>query len=258
MEQMKTTTLALFALVCVTTFFSCKKDKAVEPAPESSPVFVRLTDAPGPYTAVNVDIKGVEITSNGNASMLNINAGIYNLLDFANGVDTLIATGNITADKIDQIRLILGPNNTVVKGGSTYTLSTPSAEQSGLKIQVHQTLQPGIAYYVLLDFDANQSVVEQGNGSYNLKPVIRSFETAISGSIKGMVSVPNVPCTVTANSGTGAYSTVVNANGDFILKGLPAGTYTVAVNPVSPYNGSTLNNVVVTTGSVTLTGTINI
>src|SRR5688572_8141352 len=81
---------------------------------------VMLTDTPGPYQQVNVDIRGVEITGNGGKQvLLNVNAGIYNLLDYANGVDTMIATGSIDAGKVEQIRLILGPDNTVVVNGDT-------------------------------------------------------------------------------------------------------------------------------------------
>jgi hypothetical protein len=70
--------------------------------------------------------------------------------------------------------------NKKYRGTRRYNLSIeyPSAEQSGLKLQVNQTLQEGIMYHVLLDFDANKSIVKLGNGGYKLKPVIRTVETA--------------------------------------------------------------------------------
>jgi hypothetical protein len=43
-------------------------------------------------------------------------------------------------------------------------------------------------YTVLLDFDANKSIVKQGNGTYSLKPVIRTIEQAISGAVKGKIT----------------------------------------------------------------------
>ncbi|PBQ33014.1 hypothetical protein CNR22_14920 [Sphingobacteriaceae bacterium] len=240
---------------------SCTKESTPEPTldpAKPTPYYVRMTDAPGPYTAVNIDLQAVEITGNGNTTQLNVNAGIYNLLNFSNGLDTLIATGSLYVDKVEQIRLILGPNSTVVKGGVTYPLSTPSAEQSGLKLQVHQTLQAGVAYYVLLDFDANQSIVEKGNGSYSLKPVIRTVETAISGSIKGQLSQPGVAAIITVTSGGNSYSTVADSNGNFIIKGLPAGTYSVSAVPVSPFNTATLSNITVTVGNTTVVGILTI
>src|SRR4051812_17258581 len=114
-----------YSLLILTSsiIFSChKKETPVMQPAIPTPYVVRLTDAPGPYTAVNVDIQGVEVTSNGSASMLNITPGIYNLLNFANGADTLIATGNLFAEKVEQIRLILGPNNSVATGGTTFPL----------------------------------------------------------------------------------------------------------------------------------------
>ena len=253
---MKISKLILLFSVVFSLFISCKKDTASEPTPDPSPYYIRMTDAPAPYTAVNIDLIGIELNGNGSPIMLNVNAGIYNLLNFANGLDTLIATGSLTIKKVQQIRLILGPNNSVVSGGVTYPLSTPSAQQSGLKLQVHQDLQAGVAYYVLLDFDANQSIVDEGNGKFSLKPVIRTIETALSGSIKGILSVSGVAATVIATSGANSYSTVVNANGEFILAGLPPGNYTITITPASPYNTLTLTTVNVSIGSTTNTGTL--
>jgi len=244
------------ALLLAIFTFSCKKEKPVTPAP--SQFSVRMTDAPGPYTAVNVDIQGVEITGGNSSVTLNTNTGIYNLLNFSNGLDTLIATGGLTMDKVQQIRLILGPNNTVVDSGSTHPLTIPSSATSGLKLQVHQDLEPGVAYEILLDFDAMQSIVKNGNGDYHLKPVIRTVQNAISGSISGKLSQPNVPATITATSNGVSYSTVPNAAGEFIIKGLPAGTYTLTVTPASPYSPATVNNINVQVGQSTSTGTITI
>lgn len=256
---MKTIKSFLVVATVSAFFFGCEKDKApISAVPQPTPYYVRLTDAPGPYTAVNVDIQSIIITGNGTNVTLNTTPGIYNLLDFDNGVDTLIATGNLTIDQVSQIRLVLGPNNSVVTGGQTYPLKVPSGEQSGLKLQVHQTLQAGVAYYVLLDFDANKSVVTEGNGSYLLKPVISTIETAISGSLRGQVNPPGVSATVTAASGTSNYSTTVNGTGDFIFRGLPAGVYSLTVSPVAPYTTTTVSSSTVTIGNTTNVGTLNI
>ncbi len=237
---------------------SCTKD-STEPDPNPTyPMRVKMTDAPGPYNAVFIDLQGVEITGNsGSPVMLNVNAGIYNLLDFSNGLDTLIATGTMNSASVQQIRLILGANNTVVVDNVSYPLSTPSADQSGLKLQVHQTLQAGVMYTVLLDFDANKSIVNTGNGSYKLKPVIRTIETAISGSIKGSITPIGILASVTATSATNeTYSSSVNANGEFMLKGIPAGVYSVTITPQIPFLEVTVTNVLVTIGNTTLTGVI--
>lgn len=212
-------------------FTSCDSEKDNEKAH----LTVRMTDAPATYDAVLVDVKSVEIKGNGETTvLLNTNAGIYNLLDFSNGLDTMIASGNLEPGSVSQIRLILGTNNSVVVDGVTYPLSTPSAEQSGLKLQVNQTFEAGVDYFILLDFDASQSVVKTGNGAYKLKPVIRTINAAVTGSIKGSISPIGENVVVTATSNGVSYSSVTNANGAFLISGLPSGTYNITVTPALP------------------------
>ncbi len=220
---------------------------------------VRMTDAPGPYNQVNVEILGVEITGNGGKNiMLNVKPGIYNILDYVNGLDTVIATGSIDSGTVEQIRLILGPNNSVMVDSVTYPLTVPSGEQSGLKIQVHQHISAGVAYSVLLDFDANKSIIRQGNGKYKLKPVIRTINAAISGSIQGSIVPAGVAASVSATNGTDTFTSVVNLNGNFMIMGLPPGTYDVTITPASPYLPVTVTGVVVTAGLSKNMGAINL
>jgi len=243
---------AVFFISVVTILPSCKKDNT-----DMAHLSVRMTDAPANYDAVMVDIQGVEVTGeSGNLVMLNTNAGIYNLFDFTNGMDTLIASGDMFAGTISQIRLILGPENSVTVGGVVYHLSTPSADQSGLKLQIHQTFVAGVTYYILLDFDASQSIVSLGNGEYKLKPVIRTINSAISGSIKGSISPYSLGTTVTATSNGVTYSTVVNANGYFLIDGLPAGTYSITVTPALPAQPITITGKTVVIGESTDLGII--
>lgn len=220
---------------------------------------IRMTDAPGPYSEVNIDLIGVRVLcEDGTDTMMSVNAGIYNLLDFANGLDTVIAKSIFDTCTITQIRLILGPNNTVVIDSVSYPLSTPSAQQSGLKIQIHQVLAAGTNVSTLLDFDANQSIIKQGNGTYKLKPVIRVVDSTSSGVIKGVITPKGVAATVTATSGSNSYSTVVNTNGQFTLKGVPAGTYDVTITPAAPYLPVTITGVIVNKGRPINLGTISL
>ena len=245
---------ALFLSLFVLVIFSCDKDNNNDKAQLS----VLMTDAPGVYDAVLIDLQRVEVTGDGgDAIVLNTNDDIYNLLDLTNGVNTLIATADMEPGTISQIRLILGPNNSVVVDGVSHPLSTPSAEQSGLKVQVHKTFEPGVSYAIMLDFDANQSIVEKGNGEYSLKPVIRTIDIALSGSIKGGIAPVGTVATITASSnGITFYSTVNNSNGDFLVAGLPAGTYNVTVTPALPLLPVTLTGKTVTVGETTNVGKI--
>jgi hypothetical protein len=214
---------------------------------------VRMTDAPGPYEEVNIDLQAVEVTGNdGQTVLLNTTVGIYNLLDLSNGVSTLIATSELSDAKVSQIRLILGSESTVVVGGVSYPLSTPSAEQSGLKLQVQQTLLADIQNEILLDFDANASIVKTGNGTYKLKPVVRTVVTAITGNIKGSITPIGTLAVVAATSADAVeYSSSVNELGQFQISGLLPGTYTFTVTPLLPLLPVSQLNVVVVAGANT-------
>lgn len=234
----------------------CKKDDKVTNSGMSH-VNIRMTDAPGQYDAVYIDVQQIEVTgSGGGAVMLNTHAGIYDLLTLSNGIDTLLASGDLAAGEVSQIRLILGPNNSVVVNGVSYPLATPSAQQSGLKVQVHKTFEPGVTYAILLDFDANQSIVEQGNGDYRLKPVIRSVDIALNGAIRGSISPIGALVAVTATSNGVSYSSVTNASGQFLLSGLAAGTYNVTITPALPALPITISGVVVSTGNTADVGLV--
>ncbi|TNE82428.1 MAG: DUF4382 domain-containing protein [Bacteroidetes bacterium] len=218
-----------------------------------------MTDAPGPYDEVNVEIVGVEIHSDVNGwNTLAMSApGVYNLLDFTNGLDTLIASSTLPSGNISQLRLILGDNNTVVIGGTSYPLKTPSAQQSGLKLQIHQNLIPDITYTILLDFDASQSIVETGNGKYILKPVLRTITEGIDGIIQGNLD-PDMVAQIWAIHNGDTFGTYSDSSGAFMIKGLEAGTYQVDILPPSPYADTTFNGVGVVNGQITNMGTLNI
>jgi hypothetical protein len=238
---------------------ACKKEEPTSSSTTSSgttPLYVRMTDAPGDYEEVNIDLVSVEVNSdNGGWQTLKCKQGIYNLLKLSNGLDTMIGNSVIPSGNVSQIRLILGEHNTLKTNGVVYPLSTPSAEQSGLKLQVHENLVPNIAYTILLDFDAGRSIVQTGSGAYKLKPVIRTIPQATNGGIKGTVSPTAAKPNVLAILGTDTTSTYADStNGNFLLKGLKAGSYKLVFRAATPYKDSTITGVNVNLGAITQTG----
>ena len=85
--------LFLGVLMVSLSLLSCTKSSN---SGAKSSLSVKMTDAPGPYNAVNIDLVGVEVTgTNNSAVLLNVNNRMYNLLNFSNGKDTLIGTGTL-------------------------------------------------------------------------------------------------------------------------------------------------------------------
>lgn len=229
-----------------------------------SHVQVMLTDAPGDYQEVNIDIQEVQIHSEGGDSSsgwvsLNVVSGVYNLLTLTNGLDTLLGEADVPEGRISQIRLILGDSNSVMVDSVLMPLTVPSGQQSGLKLNVHADLDAGFTYVFTLDFDAARSIVLRGNGTYALKPVIRVITEATSGSITGTIDPPAAtPAVYALNESDTVASTFADSTGYFLLQGIPAGTYTVTFEPDSGYTAVQRFPVDVSVGQVTNLGVVDV
>lgn len=250
----------LLILTLITSFalFSCSDSEN-----SARRIEIRLTDAPGDYDSVNVDIIGIEYhVSGGNQqsgwiTLDDVNTGVYNLLDFANGIDTVLADTELSAGKISQIRLILGDNNSVVVDGENFPLSTPSAQQSGLKLNLHEDLLEGITYKVLLDFDAARSVRENANG-YSLKPTIRVVSEAQNGAITGTITPVEASPAIFAIINEDTVTTYADSVGYFLIGNLDAGTYRVEFDADELFNDLVVEDVEVVVGEITDMGNIEL
>ncbi|MFZ6011039.1 MAG: DUF4382 domain-containing protein [Bacteroidota bacterium] len=248
------------SLLLLVAFSSCDSGE------KNARVQVWLTDAPGDYQEVNVDIQGVDIHSDANAAdggpgwkALTVNKGVYNLLELTNGLDTLLGEIEIPGGRISQIRLKLGNQNSIKVNNQTFNLTTPSGQQSGLKLQVHEVLAEGITYKILLDFDVARSIVLTGSSVYKLKPVIRAITQAQDGAIKGVV-VPaeSTPAIYAIQNLDTLGTTYVDSTGHFLLRGLAAGSYSVVFAPNSNYSVTVKDGVTVQLGVVTDMGNVAI
>lgn len=149
------------------------------------------------------------------------------LLSLTNGVLQQLGQIPLPAGHYQQIRLVLTSNNSVVPttatgaDGTEVALTASSATQSGYKVVGNFTVQPDTLTDLVLDFDACRSVVQKGNGSYSLKPVVTATPVVVSGRIKGVVSTAEAGATVYAEqNGVVIKGTVVNADGSFTLSPL--------------------------------------
>ena len=209
---------------------------------------------PGEYQQVNIDVQQVNVILNDSLIELATNQGIYNLLDFVNGKDTLIVDDEVSSGFISQIRLVLGNNNTLMVDSVLYELITPSAQQSGLKFNVNNELMPGESYAYVINFVVEKSIVKKGNDTYSLKPVIRVFTEAITGSIRGVVNPADAKSFVRAVNESDTSSTLADTvSGEFMLRGLTEASYNVEFFPEGDYSDTLLQDIQVMAGhSITL------
>lgn len=237
---------------------SCKKESNTNNDTQSATITMHLKDGPGHYDAVWLNIQRVEVTMEGHnsVSLTPYRMGMYDILRFRNGLDTLLLRSSFPPGKVNQIRLILGDGNAVVVDGVTEPLTTPSAQESGLKINLKETFEAGKSYDVWLDFDATKSIHTTGSGKYMLKPVIRAYSKLTDGRIKGYVLPAAAFTTVYLSNGTDVYTAIVAPDGFFMITGIPEGTYQVTYDAALPaFIDVTLNNVQVKYGATLDLGT---
>ncbi len=216
---------------------------------------VAITDAPAcGYDQVNVTVEKVRVHKSSTAadgdsgwSELVLNpARKLNLLDLTNGVLVDLGQTELPAGSYTQLRLQLAgnganapyANSLVLSGGdgSEIPMDTPSAQQSGLKMNLNLTVQPNELADVVLDFDACKSVVKRGNsGRYNLKPVVsvlprvRLDALVAEGYVASGIALPGTSVSL-QQGGVPVRSTVPASDGRFVLYPVPAGSYDLVVS----------------------------
>lgn len=202
---------------------------------------VSLTDTPANYEQINIEVIQVLVNKYGDAEdttgtgweALMSDSMVVNLLDYQNGATLELGEAELEAGRYNQIRLLLGDNNNVVVDGETTPLKTPSAQQSGYKLNVQADVEAGQVYDLVIDFDASQSIVQTGNGGFILKPVLRTVNLQEQASISGTVLPLEAEPFVYAIMGEDTVGTQPDDEGSFRLVGLGEGTYNVLFEPTS-------------------------
>ena len=250
-------------------FVSCKKNGSPSNETGNSTVSIYLTDDP----IVNVDqllvdIRGVDVKieddgvdSLGGWFSLNIRAGVYDILKFRNGIDTLLATGQFPSGrKLQKLRLTLGSNNSVVVNGQTFPLALHNGESTiivKLEDASIDVVSPGQVRF-WIDFDAGRSVRQNGN-SFELRSQLKIFSKGKSGSIEGRISPADSKSVIMAINGADTATAKPDSEGEFKIMGLNSGTYQLIIHPTANnYKDTVINNVVVRSGEDAHVGTIQL
>jgi hypothetical protein len=220
-----------------------------------------LTDAPAcqELEEVNVTVQRVLVHKSSTAgdsdagwvTVADLGAGRrINLRTLTNGVLDELGQANLDAGRYTQLRLVLAENdgtapleNSIerVGGGGEIALDTPSAQQSGLKLNnLNLTVAADQVADVVLDFDACKSVVKRGNsGQYNLKPVITvipvlsSTNQRVVGWVDPVLALDSTSISVQSTGSVARATPPITADGldkgKFVLFPVPVGSYDLVI-----------------------------
>ncbi len=254
--------IAMLAITSATIFFySCQKDVSGNGQsdlnkPHTATIY--LTDHQTPvFDSVFVDIQRLEVKleddtlPNGGWVNLNIRAGVYNILRFRNGLDTLFATGTLPNARIRKIRMTLGTQNNVMKNGQSFPLIVKDEDRqviADLESINFEVSNGQVLFWI--DFDAGNSIQVNNSGSgnnngYRLKSHIKIFTRSNSGRIEGKVLPRAANPIIKAIIGTDTSTAIPDNDGEFKIVGLNAGVYKVLYDGQNGYLDTTINNVIV-------------
>lgn len=233
-----------------------------------------ITDAPAcGYDEVNITVTKVRVHKAADADdadggwsevMLDPPKRV-DLLELTNGVLEELGQTSLPAGKYTQMRLVLAPNtgadpfaNSVVPTGGTETaLITPSAQQSGLKMNVDIDIAPGQLADFAIDVDACKSIkiVQRGSkAEYNLRPVVTVIPVLSSAGsrVVGYVdpSIADATAVSVQLNGVPVKATVPDASGTFVLYPVPPGQYDLVVSAAGRVT-AVMTGVPVTTSTFT-------
>ncbi|MCH7593792.1 MAG: DUF4382 domain-containing protein [Chloroflexi bacterium] len=152
------------------------------PAPDGAPsdvdgvgtIQVRVTDAPGDATSVLVTVSSVQVNVQGasddDSSWITVVEGpaTFDLVAL-DGIEAVLGESELAAGQYGQIRLEVGEVEVITPDGS-FTARVPSGT---LKLVGGFTIEAGEVTGATIDFDLDKSLVEQGNGGFLFKPVVK-------------------------------------------------------------------------------------
>jgi hypothetical protein len=259
MKNKKQICLALAGLLSATLFISCQKGISGGEINQPHAVRIYLTDHQTPvFDSIFVDIRGLEVKleddslSNGGWVNLTIRTGVYNILRFRNGLDTLFGTGTLPNARLKKLRLTLGTQNSAMKNGQSFPLRVKDEDRQVIVDLPSGSFEISSGQVLFwIDFDASRSIQVDNSGSgnnngYRLRSHLKIFTQSNSGRIEGRVLPNEADAIVMAITGTDTTMAVPDDDdGEFKIPGLNAGTYSIFIDGQNNYNDTTIHNVIV-------------
>ncbi len=287
---------AVMAIAVAFAMTACKKNESAQTPAGTQHLSLYLTDGPGFFDKVLVEIKSVEVLvdtskdtrrndhndwdeigqkkdndkddrdkSKRDSSLvwenLNIKAGVYDILNLRNGLDTLLGASAIPKGSIRMLKINLGTNNSLVKNGVVYPLKWPANRPSYVLVKLRgdecEEYMPG-KVRLWLDFDVNRSIVQGYNNEFYLRPIFHFYIIRTTASVAGRVKPEDAKAVLTLFNAKDTAYALPNREGYFRMRGLKDGVYSLFINASNGYADSTINNITVAAPKETSVGTIEL
>ncbi len=276
---------------------ACRKDESASQTtpPGKQKVSLFLSDDPGYFDKVLLDIRKVEVlvdtcSHDGDNDdwddkdrcwwdedrrddhdrrdkdtcnvwdSLAIRPGVYDLLTLRNGTDTLLANGLVTKGSLKQIRITIGDQNSLVKDSISYPLKALKG-QSKIIVRVRHNEWDELSpdnLRLWLDFDIQRSIIQVRHGQYILRPYITVFTIQKMGRLSGRVTPMEAFPVISVFNNTDTLYALPWRGGEFKVRGIKTGSYSVFVNASNGYQDTTLTDVKIDRGKDTQLGTITL
>ena len=247
------TKLLLLILVTGSLFTACKKDAEDNDAK----VAVKLTDDPFPYNFVaeaNVDFTKIEL-KNENGDYVTVYSGSHteNVAAYTNGATANVTVAAVSPGTYTDVRVTIGGVTVKLTNNETYSVDAATSFETEVPIYPEITVSEGDEANLLFDMDLSDSIqfsggffgdwisdIMQISGIQSFDPDIRAVVVEHTGSISGQVIDDNgdavayaevkVKYDYDADGNDEDVTTIADANGQYKIIGLPAGTYKVEVD----------------------------
>lgn len=277
---MRTYTLRAAVAGCIAALalWSCQKESAPagnEQIPEGkAKMLIYLMDDPIPFTRFLVDIRQVAVKidtgqkhwdrdyddqwdddfcgrnrQKHNSSVfwdtLDIQPGVYDLLELRNGVDTLLASGIIPQGKVLKVRIALGPDNAVYTDSTTSYPLVIWGSKNYVEVNIRAddiSVIDGTQFSLWLDFNLQRSVYFW-SGRYYLKPFLKPFNDKKTAKLQGRVLPKGASPLVKAFSNADTLNALPGRDGRYLIRGVRPGIYSVHFTGHRGYKDTTVTGI---------------
>lgn len=274
MKTLKLTSMVIASLLFV--FTSCQKEDTYpssnsnSSSTQSGTFKVKMTDAPGNYAALDVQITGIDAyLENDGWVSLNNEIQHISVLSLTNGVETLLAyKGMAKVGTYSKLRITFGNDNRLTLSGSSGVGGASGNGSATVQllwdgpreviIEINEQISANSEAEVLLDFQVVQSIKEIAQ-QYIINPVITEIKDASTG-LRGEVQGTANAAVIITNEST-ELSTYLDASGNFLIRGVDEGVYNLVVIPETTSTElpqeQRIENVLISKGEIKHIGIIN-